>query len=141
MKIWGESETPKIFVDYIAEHPTTYEIQFTPSATWVRKYVDGGGIKQVNFVIRSVEDYSTMDMTQNISNINFYEQLEEWLIETPPEIQGWIKVEPLTGGYIFDVSPTQGYATYQMQCRILYYYNKRINITRKTETEENTHES
>lgn len=122
LRVREDSNMPTIYVDYLSENPTTYEIQVIPVSQIVKKYVDGGGIKQKTFVFRSREYYNGRDISQSIDTINFYEQFSSWLEKTKPNIKSWIKVEALTDGYFFDVSESQDKASYQIQCRILYNF-------------------
>ena len=120
LKVPVDEAVPKVYVDYLSETPSVYGINIVPTNPWVRKYVDGGGVKQVTFVFRSLAFFGGTDILTNIDNIAFYQRLAEWLEETRPTIPGWIKVEPLTEGYIFDVSEGKDKASYQIQCRVLY---------------------
>jgi len=112
--------SPALSVDYLSEEPLRYAIDVTPSAPWVTRYVDGGGVKQLLFVFRSLEFYGKADIEQNTSNLAFYERFSEWLAATRPTIPGWVAVEALTEGYFQDVSTGQDKAMYQIQCRVKY---------------------
>jgi len=120
LKIPETNRVPRIYIDGILDRPVEYEIIITPATQWVTQYVDGGGIKQLNFLFRSVEYYNPQDIENNISNNDFYEQFETWLNNTKPDIPGWIKAETLTCGYFNDSAESLDKATYQIQCRILY---------------------
>jgi len=116
-----DDNKPLIFVDYLTDRPAAYSIMVIPVTPWVRKYVDGDhGVKQMVFSFRSREIYAGREIIENMDNIAFYELFEEWLRDTKPTIPGWIKVEPLSNGYIYDVEEGQDLATYQIQCRVLY---------------------
>lgn len=120
LQVPEETAVPKVYVDYLTQTPTVYDISVIPATPWIRKYVDGGGVKQFTFVFRSVEVFGGRDIQQNIGNIDFYERFSEWLTKVKPDIAGWIKVEALTEGYFFDAAESQDKASYQIQCRILY---------------------
>jgi hypothetical protein len=124
LEIQGDKSAPLVYVDHLTETPSVYSINIIPTQPWVRKYVDGGGVKQLTFVFRSLEVYGGADITQNIQNIAFFERFAEWLEQqvpnTIPELYHWIKVEALTEGYFFDVQEGQDKASYQIQCRVLY---------------------
>ena len=111
---------PRIQVDHLSGTPSVYAINITPSQPWVRRYVDGGGIKQLTFIFRSLAVYGGTDILTSIENIDFFQRFSKWLEKTRPDIPGWIKVEPLSEGYIFDVQDGQDKASYQIQCRVLY---------------------
>lgn len=121
LRVSSPSKTPKLYVDYLSDKPVNYEVQVTPVATEVRKYVDGGGINQTAFAFRSLQYYTGKDIQNNIDNIAFFEDFANWLRNSNAKLPvGWISVETLTDGYIMDISESQDIATYQMQCRFLY---------------------
>ncbi|GHU77048.1 hypothetical protein FACS1894188_10580 [Clostridia bacterium] len=121
LKVSSVAETPMIYVDYLGETSTTYAIETVPAPIWYRRYVDGGGIKQTQFVFRSIEPYDGRDVLQSLQNMAFYEKFEEWLAQnSQPNIDSWVRVEALTGGYIHTVFEGQDAAVYQIQCRVLY---------------------
>ena len=111
-----------IGVDYLKEVPDSYSIEPGIGDPWVRRYVDGGGIKQYNFSFTSREDYGP-DTLQNIENLKFYTYISDRVEElnlagVVPQIKGAYKVEVLTNGYIMDIAVDT--AKYQIQLRLLY---------------------
>jgi len=110
---------PYVTVDGLGTEPTQYSIEILPSSDWVRRYTDGGGIKQLSFVFASRECFSG-DAGQNAGNNCFYEQFSDWMRQTPPTAAGWIRVEAVTGGYRYFEDGAEGSARYQIQCRVLY---------------------
>ena len=120
LEIPKEQIVPTVYVDHLSENPSVYTINIIPTQPFVRKYVDGGGVKQLTFVFRSAKIYGGPDIVQNISNIAFYERFAEWVTTNKPDIKDWIKVETLTEGYFFDVAQGEDKASYQIQCRVLY---------------------
>lgn len=110
-------------IDYSGEKPIHYSIDTMPVADpVVRKYSDGGTLRQQAFAFTSTEFYSE-DIIDQINACGFYEQLEEWIeIQSKkgnlPSIKGIQSMEVLSPGYLFDAE--QGIARYQIQCRILY---------------------
>ena len=111
---------PRIYVDYQTGNPTAYSLSLIPTTPWVRKYTDGGGVKQAVFVFRSIDEYAGRDIVTNMDNIAFFERLEQWLESTRPDVPSWNKVEVLSNGYFFDVAEGEDRASYQIQCRVLY---------------------
>ncbi len=124
LEIPENKEVPIVYVDHLSGNPTGYVINLIPTTPWFRKYVDGGGIKQMTFVFRSLNEYSGADVALNIENIAFYERFASWLEHAEPSaipgLENWIKVEALTEGYFFDVQNGQDKASYQIQCRVKY---------------------
>ena len=109
-------------VDYLKEVVDSYSIEPGIGDPWVKRYVDGGGVRQYNFTFTSREAYGP-DTVQNMDNLKFYAYISERietlnLKGTVPQVMGAYKVEVLTNGYIMDVSPDT--AKYQIQLRLLY---------------------
>lgn len=109
-------------VDYLSAEPVSYSIETGISDPWITQYVDGGGIKQYNFVLTSREWFGS-DAERNIENIKFYEYIEDQIEKNNdnkilPEIAGAVKIEVLTGGYMF--SSEADNARYQIQLRLIY---------------------
>lgn len=116
----------KIGIDYLPADELAYTIDPIPSDTTIKTYIDGGKIKQYQFVIASREFYGN-DEAQNIENSGFYEELSEWLevqsmLDNLPELSGKRRsqeLKVLTSGYLFNA--TEDRARYQIQLRLIYY--------------------
>lgn len=115
-----------INVDYLGDRPTEYTIDGVPTADTVKRYADGGKLKQFTFVFGSREYYGE-DTLKNIENSSFYEDFAAWLenqtnlgilpvLAVGKRAQ---KIEALSTGYMFDGAA--GNARYQIQCRLTYY--------------------
>lgn len=119
-------EFGKVGVDYLGVDATNYTIDSAPTTNIIKKYVDGGALKQYVFVFGSREYYGA-DEIQNIENSGFYEKFSEWLEEQSekgnlPQLEGNKKamsMETLTTGYLF--SADESSARYQIQARLIYY--------------------
>lgn len=107
-----------INVDYLTNE-LSYSIEPIPSDPYVKRFVDGGGIKQFQFAFTSKESY---DASETIGINQFYEQFSEWI-----ELQNDLGIYPFTGctgieimtsGYLFDSESAN--ARYQIQLRVLY---------------------
>lgn len=109
-------------VDYLKESAESYSIEPGIGDPWVKRYTDGGGVRQYNFSFTSREDYGA-DTLQNMENLKFYAYISDRvealnLAGTLPAVPGAYKIEVLTNGYIMDVSADT--AKYQIQLRLLY---------------------
>ena len=115
-----------IRVDTLGSKPIEYVVEVLPTNPIVQTYINGGTIRQYLFSIGSREYYA-LDMLQNISNSEFYEQLQEWFEEQDKlknfpnigkdkEVQN---IELVTSGYLF--ATDRKTARYQMQFRIVYF--------------------
>ena len=115
----------RINVDYLSDKPNQYTIDSYPADPIIKRYSDGGQLKQFLFLFGSREYYDENTL-QNIENNAFYEMFSDWLEEQNKvgnlpvlgnkESQ---RIEALSTGYIQD-SETNN-ARYQIQCRLIYY--------------------
>ena len=105
-------------VDYLTNE-LSYSIEPIPSDPYVKRFVDGGGIKQFQFAFTSKESY---DASETIGINQFYEEFSEWI-----ELQNDLGIYPfaectgieiMTSGYLFDSE--SALARYQIQLRVLY---------------------
>lgn len=122
-------ELSKINVDFLGTDPQEYTIDGQVFDPVVKKYVDGGALKQYVFAFGSREYYGA-DTIQNIENSGFYERFSNWIEEQNdignlPILTGNKEaksIEVLTSGYLFDSSEDN--ARYQIQMRLTYYEDK-----------------
>ena len=118
--------TSKIGVDFLGPDAIEYVIESVPANPIVQAYADGGSKRQYLFTFASRETYGA-DTLKNMANSGFYEQLAAWIekqsntntFPAMPEGKMPLKMEALTGGYLFDGGPDTG--RYQIQCRLLYF--------------------
>lgn len=116
----------KLNVDFLGIDPTEYTIDSQPTSPVIKRYADGGTLKQYIFVFGSREYYGP-DTLQNLENSGFYEQFSDWVEQQSdmgnlPKLSGNRRplfMEVLTTGYLFDASEDN--ARYQIQCRLVYY--------------------
>ena len=107
-----------INVDYLTNE-LSYSIEPIPSDPYVKRFVDGGGIKQFQFAFTSKESY---DASETVGINQFYEQFSEW-IELQNDLGNYpfiecTGIEIMTSGYLFDSE--SALARYQIQLRVLY---------------------
>lgn len=119
-------ELARLNVDYLGVEPVEYTIDSQPTTPVLKRYTDGGVLKQYVFVFGSREYYGP-DVLQNLENNGFFERFAEWVEEQSekgnlPELGGnrkAISMEVLTSGYLFSASEDN--ARYQIQMRLIYY--------------------
>lgn len=109
-------------VDYLGPNPAGYSIESGIGDPWVSRYIDGGGIKQYNFLLTSREWYGS-DAVNNAENLQFYDYLSQKIEENNlsgivPGVDGAVKVEVLTNGYLMESESDN--AKYQIQLRLIY---------------------
>ena len=116
----------KLNVDYLGAEPTEYAVESIPSSGVIKRYVDGGTLRQYLFVFGSREYYSDKVLEQ-LEKSGFYEDFARWIEEQsekgilPQLPEGLIaqRVEVTSTGYMLDA--TEKNARYQIQCRLIYY--------------------
>lgn len=112
-------------VDYLP-HDVGYSMEPMPTEPIIKKYVDGGALKQFQFLFCSREPWGN-DTITNIENNGFYEELSQWIENN--NIKRFLpnlgnarepqRIEVLTSGYL--MGNTEDTAIYQIQLRLIYY--------------------
>ena len=68
----------KVNVDYLGVDIGEYSIEPTPADPIIKRYADGGTLRQYLFVFSSKESYGP-DIRVQIDNSGFYEKFGQWL--------------------------------------------------------------
>lgn len=110
-------------VDKLGADPVEYDIAPLSCNPIVKKFCDGGSIRQFQFAFASREEY---DARQNMKNTAFYEQLTTWLEQQSdkgnlPKLENGRKaqyIEILSSGYVYDTGDST--AIYQMELSLIY---------------------
>lgn len=115
----------KVNIDYLGVS-MSYSIDPLPADPIVRRYMDGGTLKQFIFAFTSKEEFDG-DARTGIENSGFYQVFGEWIEEQNnkrnlPELenskQRAVSIEVVQGGYLYDAETDMG--QYQIQCRLVY---------------------
>lgn len=117
----------RLDVDYLDKDTDTYSVDTIPCEETLKRYKDGGKMKQFQFAISSRRAYE-QNIKNNLSNLQFFEDLTAWVEKQsharklPAMDKGKqaIKIVVTSTAYPFDVSE-DGKARYQMQLRLEYY--------------------
>ena len=118
-------ENWRVNIDYL-NIPMSYSIDPLPADPVVRRYTDGGAIKQYLFAFTSKEEFDG-DARTGIENSGFYQQFEEWIEEQNnkrnlPILENAkqcpVLIETVQSGYLYDAETDMG--QYQIQCRLVY---------------------
>ncbi len=119
----------RLGVDFLPTDAQTYSVEVTPCKEVLKRYRDGGALKQFDFVLASREFYQD-NIKQNTDNLTFYEDFAQWVEEQnrrqgrnlPQLADGRDpqRVEVTSTGYPFLVDE-QGTARYQIQMKLTYY--------------------
>lgn len=113
----------EINVNYLGTGGKAYSIETVPSAPVVKKYVDGGEVRQYVFVFASRE-YFDCEELENMDTARFYEELAEWIEEEnkngglPLLGKESLSLTAETLGYLYSVRGNT--ARFQIQCRLIY---------------------
>ena len=116
----------KINVNYLGEKPVKYSIENVPAKPIVKKYTDGGTLRQYLFVFASREAYDE-NALENMNTAKFFEEFEAWIEEQnskkiyptveDPKVRV-TRIETTTSSYLYDSDTTT--ARFQIQCKITY---------------------
>ena len=117
----------RLGVDFLPEDADTYSLDTIPCEEIIKRYKDGGKIKQFQFAVSSRRFYDK-NIKNNLSNVQFFEDLTAWienkarLRELPVMDNGRTaqKIVVTSTGYPFEVTE-DGKARYQIQMRLEYY--------------------
>lgn len=117
----------RIDIDCLQSQPESFSIDSVPSESVVQRYLDGSTVKRLLFTISSRMYYSS-DLTGQEENLQFFEDLENWvtqkdmLIDLPDlgEKRKARSLEVTQSGYPFTVDEDEGLARYQIQFRLTY---------------------
>lgn len=115
----------KINVNYLGSRGEDYSIEAVPSSPVVKRYVDGGELRQYVFVFASREFYDE-DRLRNMDTARFYEELCGWIESRSaagqlPLLDDGLTAERLevtATGYAADANAAS--ARFQIQCRLIY---------------------
>lgn len=116
-------ENCRINVDFLGEEPTEFAIIPIPINPVLENYIDGSKLMQYQFQLISCNDYGS-DVTQNIENSTFYENLYELITKNNtkgifPDIKGIQTIECIDNGAILNEMTNT--AKYAISMRITYY--------------------
>lgn len=116
-----------IKVDFLEEKGKSFSIEPIPTNPVISDYIGGGGERQFAFSLAVKFRYSD-EAGMNISNSNFFQDIQDWLEEQNaagnlPELETGLipeRIEVTSNGYLYGVTPDMQYGRYEMQFRLLY---------------------
>lgn len=122
----------RLDVDFLDENADTYSVDTIPCEEILKRYKDGGVVKQFQFAVSSRRFYE-QNIKQNLSNLQFFEDLTAWVEskarsrELPVMDKGRTaqKIVVTSSGYPFVVTE-DGKARYQIQMRLEYYQKRSV---------------
>lgn len=118
-----------INANYLSEKAESYTVDSIPCAPTVKKYVDGGSIRQFVFILASRE-YYTANVLENLNVNKFYEEFQGWIesqnakgnLPVLKDGLSPLEITVLSSGYL--AGEGEKTARYQIQCRLIYYMNR-----------------
>ncbi|MBQ8540573.1 MAG: hypothetical protein IJ435_03755 [Clostridia bacterium] len=121
---WLGEYVKNINVNYLAPVSAAVSIEANPGNHVVRKYIDGGELRQLPFTVALRDDYGS-NVEANLEAPRFFEDLEKWIEKKNragklPEADGIKAVSLTCTSHGYGVSNTTSTARYQMNCRFLY---------------------
>lgn len=120
----------RLDVDFLGEDAEAYSVDTIPCEEIIKRYKDGGTLKQFQFAVSSRRFYE-QNIKQNTSNLQFFEDLTAWVEkkararELPAMDKGRTaqRIVVTSTAYPFVVSE-DGKARYQIQMRLEYYQKR-----------------
>lgn len=115
----------RLNVDFLPEEAVSFSVDVTPVNPVVKKYIDGGSLRQFSFVLASRALYGE-ELRQQLDNLGLFEDFSDW-IEAQNRARRFpdlgtgrrvTRLEVTTSGYVF--APGVNAARYQIQCRMQY---------------------
>lgn len=112
-------------IDYLGSEGSQYTLEPLPCDPVYKKYMDGGCLKQFQFLFAGREFYCA-EVEQCKDNQEFYEKFVRWIesnnrsgiLPDLGEGRQAISIEVQSSGYAF--SETEDTARYQVQLRLVY---------------------
>ena len=122
----------RLDVDFLTEKADTYSVDTVPCEEVLKRYHDGSMVKQFQFAVSS-RRYYDKNIKQNLSNLQFFEDLTAWVEQMARERRlpvmdngrEALKIVVTSNAYPFIVSE-DGKARYQLQMRLEYYQKRRV---------------
>ena len=114
-----------INVNYLGEEPCEYSIEVISVNPLVKRYTDGGELRQYLFAVCSREAYDA-NALENMNVAKFFEEFEDWISEQDkagiyPELSNGmqaIKIEVVSSGYLD--SSDEDRARFSIEIKLTY---------------------
>ena len=118
----GKDKLNQINANMLAEQTNNYSLDKIPTASTVEKWINGGGVNQDTYSLRSRQEYS-QETIENLFNIGFFEMFETKINSNNkegilPEITGIQSIKCLNCGGLAIANSTT--AEFEIQIQIEY---------------------
>lgn len=122
----------RLDVDFLDNEADTYSIDTIPCEEIIKRYRDGSAVKQFQFAVSS-RRYYEQNINQNLSNLEFFEDLTAWVeaqahnrnLPDMDEGRTAQRIIVTSTAYPFVVSE-DGKARYQIQMRFEYFTKRSV---------------
>lgn len=122
----------RLDVDFLPEDAESYSVDTIPCEEVLKRYKDGGTMKQFQFAVSS-RRYYEQNIKNNLSNLQFFEDLTAWVekkarareLPTMDKERQPLKIVVTSTAYPFIVSE-DGKARYQIQMRLEYFQKRSV---------------
>lgn len=122
----------RLDVDFLDNEAETYSIDTIPCEEIIKRYRDGSAVKQFQFAVSS-RRYYEQNIKQNLSNLEFFEDLTAWVeaqahnrnLPDMDEGRAAQRIIVTSTAYPFVVSE-DGKARYQIQMRFEYFTKRSV---------------
>lgn len=122
----------RLDVDFLDEEADTYSLDTIPCEEVLKRYRDGSALKQFQFAVSS-RRYYEQNIAQNLSNLDFFEDLTQWVEQKAQARELPVmdkertaqKIVVTSTAYPFIVAE-DGTARYQLQARLEYFSKRRV---------------
>jgi len=120
-------------INFLGETPGSFSINSVPVNPIVKKYVDGGSLRQYMFTITYRDFYDCEDFTANVTIASF-EFLTEWIDEAnkknilPKLDNGFVPVSLEVVSTAQQKNHKAARAVYEIKCRLLYEKKGDLNL-------------
>lgn len=126
-KTYPELETKTIFVNFLKEKGSSFSIIPSPVQPLTVTNIDGSFTKRFAFQLVGRFSYSE-EAKMNIRNSNFFQELEEWVIDNnendilPVLGEGYeaLSLMVTSNGYLMGISPDGKTGQYQINFELTY---------------------
>ena len=122
----------RLDVDFLDEEADTFSIDSIPCEEILKRYKDGGTVRQFQFAVSS-RRYYEQNIKNNLSNLQFFADLESWIedkarLRQLPKMdkeRTALRIAVTSTAYPFIVTE-DGKARYQIQMRLEYYQKRSV---------------
>lgn len=119
----------RLNVDFLPAEAATYSVDVVPTTPIIKRYFDGGSMRQFSFLFATRTFYG-QTVRQQLDNLAFFEAFSEWIERSSlPELgegRQAIRLEVVASGYAFAAGTEN--ARYQVQLKLTYHQKGDLRV-------------